>query len=62
MVFTKFPSCIVGPDSAIELSGPRVDWEVELVVVIGRTARRVAAADAWSYVAGIHGRSGHLRS
>src|SRR5262245_32247882 len=35
MVFTKFPSSVTGPFAAIEVSGPRVDWEVELVVVIG---------------------------
>jgi 2-keto-4-pentenoate hydratase/2-oxohepta-3-ene-1,7-dioic acid hydratase in catechol pathway len=31
----------------------KVDWEVELVVVIGRAARRVDAADGWSHVAGL---------
>jgi 2-keto-4-pentenoate hydratase/2-oxohepta-3-ene-1,7-dioic acid hydratase in catechol pathway len=53
LVFTKFPSCIVGPAAEVVLSGSRVDWEVELVVVIGRRGRRIAAADAWSYVAGL---------
>ena len=52
-VFTKFPSCIVGPNSEVELGGPTTDWEVELVVVIGRTAHRVPAADGWDYVAGL---------
>ena len=33
--------------------GGHVDWEVELVVVIGRRAENVAAADAWSHVAGL---------
>ncbi len=33
--------------------GGTVDWEVELVVVIGRTADRVAEADAWAHVAGL---------
>ncbi len=53
LVFTKFPSCIVGPAADVALSGDRVDWEVEVVVVIGRRGRRIAAADAWSYVAGL---------
>ena len=53
LVFTKFPSCIVGPMADVALSGDRVDWEVEVVVVIGRRGRRIAAADAWSYVAGL---------
>lgn len=53
MVFTKFPSSITGPGAAIELTGSTVDWEVELVVVIGKRAHRVAEEDAWSYVAGL---------
>jgi 2,4-diketo-3-deoxy-L-fuconate hydrolase len=53
MVFTKFPSAVVGPGAAIELTGPTVDWEVELVVVIGERAHRVARQDAWSHVAGV---------
>jgi 2,4-didehydro-3-deoxy-L-rhamnonate hydrolase len=53
-VFTKFPSCITGPHGEIELPpGGHTDWEIELVVVIGATARRVAEADAWSHVAGL---------
>ncbi|UNK47118.1 fumarylacetoacetate hydrolase family protein [Arthrobacter sulfonylureivorans] len=53
VVFTKFPSSISGPGSAVELTGASVDWEVELVVVIGQRARRVSPEDAWSYVAGL---------
>jgi 2-keto-4-pentenoate hydratase/2-oxohepta-3-ene-1,7-dioic acid hydratase in catechol pathway len=52
-VFTKFPTCLVGPTAAIELPSTQVDWEVELVAVIGRTAYRVSEADAWNYVAGV---------
>ena len=52
-VFTKFPSCLSGPASDIELPSGTVDWEVELVVVIGRRAERVSAEDAWSHVAGL---------
>jgi 2,4-didehydro-3-deoxy-L-rhamnonate hydrolase len=51
-VFTKFPSCIVGPHASVELPASTVDWEIELVVVIGKSAHRVAAENAWSYVAG----------
>jgi len=53
MVFTKFPSCIVGPNADVPLTGDRVDWEVEQVVVIGREASNVPAAKAWDYVAGM---------
>ncbi len=53
VVFTKFVSSITGPDTEVVLSDGDVDWEVELVVVVGREARNVARADAWSYVAGL---------
>jgi 2-keto-4-pentenoate hydratase/2-oxohepta-3-ene-1,7-dioic acid hydratase in catechol pathway len=53
LTFTKFPSCLVGPDAVVDVATDRVDWEVELVVVIGRAAHRVAAADAWDHVAGL---------
>jgi 2,4-diketo-3-deoxy-L-fuconate hydrolase len=52
-VFTKFPTCLVGPTATIELPSTNVDWEVELVAVIGRTADRVSRADAWKHVAGL---------
>ncbi|MEZ0053993.1 2,4-diketo-3-deoxy-L-fuconate hydrolase [Mycobacterium sp. MAA66] len=52
-VFTKFPSCLVGPTAAIELPSTKCDWEVELVAVIGRTADRVSEDEAWNYVAGV---------
>jgi 2-keto-4-pentenoate hydratase/2-oxohepta-3-ene-1,7-dioic acid hydratase in catechol pathway len=51
--FTKFPSCITGPYATVELPSDGIDWEVELVVVIGKTAHNVKAADAWSHVAGL---------
>jgi 2,4-diketo-3-deoxy-L-fuconate hydrolase len=52
-VFTKFPSCITGPTGEIEIPPDgKVDWEVELVVVIGRRAHRVGADEALDYVAG----------
>jgi 2-keto-4-pentenoate hydratase/2-oxohepta-3-ene-1,7-dioic acid hydratase in catechol pathway len=52
MIFTKFPSCLVGPHADVVLSSDRVDWEVELVVVMARRARMVSAARALEYVAG----------
>ncbi|MEO8263999.1 MAG: fumarylacetoacetate hydrolase family protein [Ilumatobacteraceae bacterium] len=50
-VFTKWPTCIVGPSHAVELPVD-TDWEIELVVAISSRASRVSAADAMSYVAG----------
>ncbi|WCO67005.1 fumarylacetoacetate hydrolase family protein [Iamia majanohamensis] len=52
-VFTKYPAGLTGPFAPIELSGEMVDWEVELVAVIGREADRVAEADGWDHVAGL---------
>jgi 2-keto-4-pentenoate hydratase/2-oxohepta-3-ene-1,7-dioic acid hydratase in catechol pathway len=51
--FTKFPSCIAGPNDDIRLPSEAVDWEVEVVVVIGRRAEGVAASEVWDHVAGI---------
>ncbi|MDQ1382209.1 MAG: hypothetical protein QOJ71_2928, partial [Actinomycetota bacterium] len=53
LTFTKFPSCIAGPTADIPLSGEMVDWEVEIVAVIGTEATRVSVDDAWGVVAGL---------
>ena len=52
-VFTKFSSCLAAPYVDVPLVQGRHDYEAELVVIIGRAARHVSAADAWSVVAGI---------
>jgi 2-keto-4-pentenoate hydratase/2-oxohepta-3-ene-1,7-dioic acid hydratase in catechol pathway len=51
--FTKFPASLAGPFDDIELAAPAVDWEVELVAVVGRRADRVAEGDGWSHIAGL---------
>ncbi len=51
--FTKFPASLGGPFDTIEIVGDAVDWEVELVAVIGVQADHVAEADAWGHVAGL---------
>jgi 2,4-diketo-3-deoxy-L-fuconate hydrolase len=51
--FTKFPASLAGPHDDIELGGGAVDWEVELVVVLGTRADHVDEADAWPHVAGL---------
>lgn len=53
MVFTKFPSSIAGAHADIEVPPGSVDFEAELVVVIGEPAYRVSVDDAWDYVAGL---------
>ena len=52
-MFTKFRSCLTGPVAEVALVGDRVDWEVELVVVVGRAARGPLEDEPWSYVAGL---------
>ncbi|MDQ1567479.1 MAG: hypothetical protein QOF96_2359, partial [Actinomycetota bacterium] len=52
-VFTKFVSSLNGPQGDIQLPPGDVDWEVELVAVIGHRAHRVSRQDAWDYVAGL---------
>ena len=52
-VFTKFPRCISGARDEVRIPAETTDYEVELVVVIGRETYGVARADAWSYVAGL---------
>jgi 2-keto-4-pentenoate hydratase/2-oxohepta-3-ene-1,7-dioic acid hydratase in catechol pathway len=53
MVFTKFASSITGPYDDIVMPPGSVDWEAELVAVIGRRAEGVSAAQAWDHVAGL---------
>ncbi|NWF96223.1 MAG: fumarylacetoacetate hydrolase family protein [Candidatus Thorarchaeota archaeon] len=48
VVFAKFPSSVIGPDEEIPFPGvtKKLDWEVELGVVIGKTCKNVRASDA----------------
>jgi 2-keto-4-pentenoate hydratase/2-oxohepta-3-ene-1,7-dioic acid hydratase in catechol pathway len=54
IVFFKSETCIVGPNDSIMLpkDSTHTDWEVELGVVIGKTARSVERKDALKHVAG----------
>lgn len=55
IMFTKYTTSIVGPGDEVrwdpELTA-KVDWEVELAVVIGKPTYRVSEADALNYVVG----------
>jgi 2-keto-4-pentenoate hydratase/2-oxohepta-3-ene-1,7-dioic acid hydratase in catechol pathway len=53
MVFTKFASSITGPFCELTLPTKMVDWEAELVAVIGRQASDVPESLGWDYVAGL---------
>ena len=52
--FTKFASCIIGQGDGILVpkASAKVDWEVELAVVIGKKCKYVSESEALSYVAG----------
>ncbi|MCX4765152.1 fumarylacetoacetate hydrolase family protein [Streptomyces sp. NBC_01275] len=50
LVFTKFPTCLTGPYTTVDLPAGHVDWELELVAVIGREARRVPVEKGWDPV------------
>lgn len=54
VVFFKSITSLSGPNDAIVLppGSEMTDWEIELAVVVGRTARAVAPEDALGYVAG----------
>jgi acylpyruvate hydrolase len=54
VIFAKFPSSIVGPDDSIPIPKvtEKLDWEVELGVVIGKKCKEVSEQDALNYVAG----------
>ncbi len=52
--FSKLPTAVIGPNDAIEMPEPstKLDYEVELAVVIGRRSRHVQASDALDHVFG----------
>ena len=54
LLFMKPPSSVVGPneDVVYPALSTRVDHEAELVAVVGRTAHRVPASDAWAVIGG----------
>ena len=53
VVFAKFASSLVGHGATVELPSDGIDWEVELVIVIGKEAHDVSVDDAWDHVAGL---------
>ena len=53
MIFTKHTSCLVGPHAEIEMRSDHVDYEAELVAVIGKSGKDISADDSWNHVAGL---------
>jgi len=54
VLFSKFSNALIGPEDEIEKTPAtnQLDYEVELVVVIGREASQVSQAEAYDYIAG----------
>lgn len=54
IIFSKFGTCVIGSGEAIRIpdGGDQVDYEAELAVVIGRTAKNVSPPEAMEYVFG----------
>jgi len=54
IIFFKATSCIVGPNDDVILppGSTKGDWEIELGIVVGRTARYVEEREALDYIAG----------
>ena len=53
MIFTKHTTCICGPYDDIEMRSDIVDYEAELVAVIGKDGKNISVDEAWSHVAGL---------
>ena len=53
LVFTKFPSCITSPDSDLQMRSDFVDYEGELVVVIGKAGKDIGLKQGWDHVFGL---------
>lgn len=52
LVFPKFPTSVVGPDEPVATGSAALDWEAELVVVIGTDCYGVPRDEALSVIAG----------
>ena len=54
LLFFKPPSCLIASGEPVTLPKgyERIDMEAELVVVVGRKATAIQAADAWQHIAG----------
>ena len=53
MIFTKHSTCISGPKSDICMKSDMVDYEAELVFVIGKGGKDIKINEAWNHVAGL---------
>ena len=52
-IFTRLSTCLSGPSSNIEMRSDLVDYEAELVFVIGKGGKNISKENAWDHVAGL---------
>ena len=53
LVFAKFQSSLNSPTGNIEIQSDTVDYESELVIIVGKGGRNIAEAAAWDHIAGL---------
>jgi len=53
LIFTRLSTCLSGPNSNIEMKSDLVDYEAELVFVIGKGGKDISKENAWDHVAGL---------
>ena len=55
LIFSKYPTCVIATDDKIQWHSDitqKVDWEGELVVVIGKTAKNISEDQAYDHIFG----------
>jgi len=54
LIFCKTPNALNGPFDSIILpqSSGKIDWEVELAIIIAKQGKRIRKTEAWDYIAG----------
>lgn len=53
LVFAKFQSSLNSPTGNIEIQSDTVDYESELVIIVGKGGRNIAESNAWDHIAGL---------
>ena len=53
LIFARLSTCLSGPSSNIEMRSDLVDYEAELVFVIGKGGKNISKENAWDHVAGL---------
>jgi 2-keto-4-pentenoate hydratase/2-oxohepta-3-ene-1,7-dioic acid hydratase in catechol pathway len=53
LIFAKYVTAFTGPISKVGLPPGHVDWECELVAVIGRAGHQIPTGESWAHVAGL---------